>query len=106
MSDVIDSTLMPINQGKAYGRQGKAPTGLIFQHSILLLNQFKIHIRWPWDLSRTLLWSFVVLTACSRYCYSTDSRKRNRNYACNLKARSLLVLALASRQWDFLEPMT
>ena len=27
---------MHFNKGKAYGRQGKAPTGLISQHSILL----------------------------------------------------------------------
>ena len=30
MGDVIDSTHMHINKGKADGRQGKAPTGIIF----------------------------------------------------------------------------
>ena len=30
MGDVMDSILMHINKGKAYGRQGKAPTGLNF----------------------------------------------------------------------------
>ena len=33
---------MHFNKGKAYGRQGKAPTGLISQHSILLLSYFII----------------------------------------------------------------
>ena len=36
MGDVIDSTLMHINKEKAYGRQGKAPTGLIFDPNRLL----------------------------------------------------------------------
>ena len=36
MGDVIDSIHIHINKGKAYGRQGKAPTGLISQHSTLL----------------------------------------------------------------------
>ena len=30
MGDVIDLNHMHINKGKAYGRQGKAPTGIIF----------------------------------------------------------------------------
>ena len=31
MGDVVDSTHMHfLNKGKAYGRQGKAPTGIIF----------------------------------------------------------------------------
>ena len=29
MGDVMDSTVMHVNKGRAYGRQGKAPTGLI-----------------------------------------------------------------------------
>ena len=36
MGDVMDSTLMHANKGKAYGRQGKAPMRLNFQHSRLL----------------------------------------------------------------------
>ena len=32
----MDSTVIHINSGKAYGRQGKAPKGLNFQHSTLL----------------------------------------------------------------------
>ena len=36
MGDVMDSTVIHINSGKAYGRQGKAPKGLNFQHSTLL----------------------------------------------------------------------
>ena len=36
MGDVMDSTLMHANKGKAYGRQGKAPMRLNFKHSRLL----------------------------------------------------------------------
>ena len=36
MGDVMDSTVIHINSGKAYGKQGKAPKGLNFQHSTLL----------------------------------------------------------------------
>ena len=34
MGDVMDSILMHINKGKAYGRQGKAPTGLCLNHTV------------------------------------------------------------------------
>ena len=36
MGDVMDSTVIHINEGKAYGRQGKAPTGL----SLTLLDYY------------------------------------------------------------------
>ena len=34
---VCRKTLIHTKKGKAYGRQGKAPTGLTFQHSIVLV---------------------------------------------------------------------
>ena len=34
---VCRKTLILTNKGKAYGRQGKAPTGFTFQHSIVLV---------------------------------------------------------------------
>ena len=39
MGDVIDSTLIHINKGKAQGTQGNAPTRLNFADSILLKQQ-------------------------------------------------------------------
>ena len=35
----MDSILMHINKGKAYGRQGKAPTGLNFAEAWLLIHK-------------------------------------------------------------------
>ena len=38
MGDVMDSTVIHINYGKAYGGQGKAPTGLsLLKHDYSLL---------------------------------------------------------------------
>ena len=34
---VCRKTLIHNNKGKGYGRQGKAPTGLTFQHSIVVV---------------------------------------------------------------------
>ena len=45
---------MHFNKGKAYGRQGKAPTRLIFQHSILCSTLHRRHIDPKWTFKKVM----------------------------------------------------
>ena len=77
MGDVIDSTLMHINKEKAYGRQGKAPTGLIFDPNRLLpppppgLTPRALAFFWPW-MAKSLGWGLLS-------CQIPRGRKKRAN---------------------------
>ena len=56
-------------------------------------------------VSRTHLQSFVILWHCSRCCTSNREKEIETTHGI-LKLLLGLVLALAGRQWDLLEPIT
>ena len=66
----------------------------------------KIRIRWALAKSLVHICSlFVILLHCSRCCTSNGEKEIETTHAILKRVRGL-VLALAGRQWDLLEPIT
>ena len=61
---------MHFNKGKAYGRQGKAPKGVKFQHSILLIFERQIYRVFVsfilYDRDFNLMTSFLI-SFCDKF---------------------------------------